>query len=390
MLDLLHEIPYTEFPIPPTTEYSKVAQLTVAHELANAKNAVGIPQVPTGELVKAFVDGLTPWVPVHPKGGKIAKRITDFFFKEYGLKLGNDYAQMFSTYLNMDLPAGMLRYDVTDRLENWTFGEFGDLKSCFEGKSILSTMQRNGGCALRLYGSSHQGIGRAWVMRGEDGHAMVFNCYGPSLDGFKSRLQLLMPDAKLELVRLVNKGRENGALWINYGTGIWVGEEGETPPTVIDLQVHTSDRPMSRCSLCLADYDDPWQIHRTGHGDLVCSECIEAYYKAEAVDGKWYLTSSLEQHAMAVPDPHTGNYIRGVGYVRPGQLELLRKCFVCGLPVYHNYTAEVSVSPLLRESACLCCVGDKLLFPYACGRCGRYMTETSATCACGKRVRQAR
>src|SRR6478609_1443601 len=207
--DLFGPVEFTEFPVPPTSTYSDAAILTACHVLADMTGGADAQKVGT------IKDELSPWVPVDQREGRMSKRMSSYLFSKFGVKADQGEIASLGNYLASDIPSDSVRFDITKDLVRWRMGEFGDRKSCFEGKSsTLHAMQKAGGAGFRLYTANKDGSGRAWVLPYKE-RPVLINAYGPTLDGFKARLRILLPEAQLATVTTRNNGSDVGPLWVN-------------------------------------------------------------------------------------------------------------------------------------------------------------------------------
>lgn len=332
-------------------------------------------------MVTTILVGLEPWVPVVPKYGKITTRMADFMFKELGVRLPAHVSSVMGAYLAHDMPSGTLRYEVCGDVVGWKMGEFGDAASCFESKGPLrQQMQDAGIVGLRFYNDAKKGIGRVWVGKVQDGNPVLFNSYGPSLEQFKNRLRILLPDSPMELIPLFNQGTSVGSLWINLGVGVWVGEPGQEPPPGADLGVNTTERPRVRCFNCGHEYRDAAQVMRTLDGDLVCIGCVQDYYVKDERTHYQILRRKAVSATIVCQDEY-GDWGQGVRYFSSNEaLHQQRRCSQCEYPVENNDTHGVSAKGK-RIMLCRMCEGDK--FKFYCTHCGIYIASMDEVCECG-------
>lgn len=365
-----------DFPILPDIEYSEEVIYTAAHVVLSQVPSIAINHSSVSTLVRE----LRPWVPVN-KQGKIVKRIIDHAYKQMGASLDAKVMQDLGTYMASDLPSGHLKYDIIGELAGYKFGSFGDYNSCFQGKStLMSSMQRAGCTALRFYNESGTGAGRAFVARSEAGNPIVFNSYGPTLEQFKKRIQLLIPDANLAFVRLTNHGAENGSLWINLGIGVWVGNEGEEAPDFVDLKVDTDGKPTAKCEDCDRELDAR-KVQRTAHGTYACHDCIEIFYEREAVEGSLVKRDACNR-VLLVGNAKDYEFELTYEYVLKGQEVFLSRCADCQHLCGRNARLHGSIAAKAVTLCCMCATEEK--YPWACNECGNYSKDEDEECCCGK------
>lgn len=381
-IDLLTEMPITSFPVPTDTPYNEYAVLTAAHAIA------GLIQVPDQALVHKVAGALHPWVPVHPKEGKMTKRIASYLFAEHNVKADSGMLSHVGNYLASDTPSDSITLSIVKDLTHWKMGEFGDTKSCFANQlTTLFSMQKAGGTGLRLYNGEGKGAGRTWVLPFRD-HPVLINAYGPTLEGFRARLRILMPDMGFHLVTTRNEGTDTGSLWINLGVGLWVGGHGETPPEEVDFNIHCNARPPITCCNCDREYNSSTGFRRDKHGGLVCRSCKDLYYELDRMHGRLWHRDELVPVQMALSDH--GRWSRAIGYLREEDIPYVMKCAKCEFPVENSYTLHCTVDEKEYELCQVCLDENWADWPYVCRSCGRYAREFKETCCCGGKAKYKR
>jgi len=185
-------------------------------------------------------------------------------------------------------------YDFDEDFE-WQDGDFGDNGSCFWScRSLARDVLRDANAfAIRFYTpddgrdtwsyygrkfGQYYGMGRAWVVRVGKGYA-IFNAYmniepndytsGGDTLLFMAQVLLehLGADYEMRAVNVRNGGTEDGLIWINGGSGYYVGPRGSCPCNdYIELGLGEA----SYCERC-----DAWYFGDSYDG--WCAECHEEW-----------------------------------------------------------------------------------------------------------------
>jgi hypothetical protein len=385
---LLQVRPITE--VDGVLEYSERTMRTIA--------ALIKPLATTEEthsaFVRRFLQSLEPWTTVEKtQGGKMTKRVGAYIFKDYGVDLPPRYVAAVGNFLNDEAPVGKLHYDQTNKF-NWNAGDFGDGNACFitSRRHVLDAMMDEGGHALRFWkpivnGVGHKGVGRAWVLPTKLGVPVVMNAYGPTLESYRARMRLIVPDAPTTMVMVNNMGSRDGSLYVNGGHGFLVGHEGEDYELDVDLEIGVGqDRPV-RCIVCAQRmprrnaavvYDEGDSPHHC------CSTCAASFYGMCIITGRHYPKTLLEMVTVIGRDmyKHELGYSTAeaiAGLANPHYIIRLQQCPKCDLRMEHHSPLYHVVDEGRSVRMCGRCAAS---YPLECAHCGNFL-KTEGTCLCG-------
>jgi hypothetical protein len=372
-------------------EYSERTMRTIA---ALVKPAVSTTETHSA-FVRRFLQSLEPWTTVEKEqGGRMTKRIGAYIYKTYNHSLHANYVAGIGNFLNDEAPVGKLHYDQTNRF-TWSAGEFGDGNACFliSRRNVLDAMMEEGAHALRFWkpaaNDGHKGVGRAWVLPTKLGVPVVMNAYGPTLESYRARMRLIVPDAPTTMVMVNNFGTRDGSLYINGGHGFLVGHEGEDYSLDVDLEIQVgSDRPV-RC------HDCGQRVQRRNQHIVylmddstagVCAECYHRLYGECMLTGRHYPLALLEPLEMVTEGHYdrergftTGSLISGLA--NPRFRRNIPQCPRCNHHVNHHsaFYHAVTDEGGLSQRMCIMCASA---YDHECTHCGNFL-NAATTCSCG-------
>jgi hypothetical protein len=382
-------------------EYSERTMRTIANTVYPFAMTVEAPSI----FRRHFMLGLEPWFTTFdPKKqgitpaeddqagtGKMAKRISNYLFKRYNVELPERYKTAIGGFLSEEAPVGKQHYDQTNRFD-WQAGDFGDHRACFliSRTDVIRAIEDEGGTALRFWKSPEggKGVGRAWVMPTELGLPVVFNAYGPTLESYRSRLKLILPDVPTTMIHLKNHGETDGHFYINGGVGLLVGKAAEDFDLSLDLKVVTGRQRPRRCYQCdeLCPASSMFHVFHVGHNEMVCPSCADGNYAACAITGNHWYIGDMTEVTMIGQEFHDA----ALGYrnARPETVlvssdlaETMESCPRCGFGTTPSHGYFVSVSDQGQNSyICLHCAAA---YNLSCRHCSNYL-RVDEPCSCGE------
>lgn len=286
-INFLEVTPLTEVEIKDNVQYNEEASWVASRILSPF-----VPSdAPLGDVMEEVLAALTPWTPVHPKEGRMSKRISKIMAVRFKASVDPAITEAVSTYLGGDTPSGSFLFDITDDF-SWKSGEFGDDGSCFfNNPSIFPIFRENGGMAIRFYSGSAKspkGASRALVAPTTYGDVpMVFNAYGASLKQFMQRIKAIT-DGEAD-VRMV-KATGVSPVTVNLSTALLVAYEGSKPELVrLPVKLPLDPEIKFRCGECGNRYDLRNLTIVPATRKRVCQPCLDSVYM-RCVHGGGYLT----------------------------------------------------------------------------------------------------
>lgn len=395
--ELLAVRPITEAEGP--LSYSERTMRVVGHTILGQMNIIE----PRSVFTRKLMQGLEPWVNVHPREGKMTKRLAAYLHDHYNFDLSQGWISAIGNFLSAEAPTGKFYYDITNKL-NWSRGDFGDHDSCFMGGriNVLRTIEDEGGFAMRYWREDKkEGTGRAWLMPGPEGLPIMFNAYGPSLRQFTARLQIILPGVPVTMIKLMNKQTPSGDLYINCGMGALIGMEAPDFSIEHDFEVETNVKRRLRCQDCQErcgadgsyvhkpDENGEWNSMATHY---VCRRCVQNYSR----DDYWrelFPTSSLRPYLMV------GHQVYGPNGYQIARAEVLRvpvdyiehvfldryRCPKCKLFAPEGMRAAAEGGAVVH--ICLACAAEHTK---ECGSCGTYLRDDGSRCPCLRTRRRNR
>ena len=357
--------------------YSQPAIETAARHIME----VAQPELPlTQSTLSDVIASLAPWTPVHPKLGKITKRITTTLHKEWGAVITEPAVAQVGQYLATDLPGGSLTFDITDSF-NWSDGEFGDKDSCFMHRpATLRGMERAGIKALRFYTTNgNKGIGRAWVAPSPVGDAVVFNAYGPNLEQFKARLKILLPNTPSHFTKLYNNGDQKGTLYINLGMGVLVGAEERSS---VDLGIYLDMQERVRCHNC-AERVRQGDVYTVGD-DSYCYTCCTTLFDYCNHCSEYHHKQVMTHLVVTGLNSYAVSHLTEV-YICEECAEVIQEnyCSLCLNHAYNQRYREAVVGGVRQRGICDDCYRDYGPF-VMCRTCYNIYIPQGDTCPCQK------
>lgn len=311
--------------------------------------------------------------------GKLAKRIRNDLFKQYGVRLGDStVSELGNKIRQYSSGEGKYYVDIT-RTFGWRRGDFNDPDSCYfttncgamdmiaEGEGIAlrfwdDKSRRNSSEGIGEYESRKMyGAGRAWALPTKSGHWTVFNCYHDNLSLFEAA-SILAQIASEEVgkpylvseVECANHGDVGGRLYINQGKGMYLHWADEDAPGRVNYKIDDIYGEPEDGEVCCEcgeflcpemgevyvyehDYHNVWCedcfYERFGY----CSCCEQDMPREELREGYW-----------------TNRWEKGVQH---GELceycweEHNAECEVCGEAVWIEETVEVECDYLCEKCA---------------------------------------
>jgi hypothetical protein len=243
--------------------------------------------------------------------GSFAKRLAKLAHHN-DVKLDSDFLGMIGS-LVAQYSASQVEYtyDIVSRFD-WADGDYGDSGSCYWGcrSGARLMLAENGARAIRLYDDDNgRGYARAWLAPYDNGY-VVFNGYGEETSTF-AQIFATIQSQPYKRVTLRNNGRESGELWINGGTGYYVGPNEVVYSSCIDLHWDEEHDDQNRCHHC-GDYsEDCCRIDDAYYcSDCACelfsscSRCDEWFGPDDVVecDGDWYCEDCAGQKGFVKCD----------------------------------------------------------------------------------------
>lgn len=365
MIDLFKETPITFVPLDERARYSWAVKRTVSTALAEL--------ITLSDEVERYIaeieELLDPWTPVHPKEGKMSKRIPSVMFKKYGIDLSPDSISSLANYLGADIPANGVLFDI-DRKFGWTDGEFGDKRSCFftDGNNALRILRQGGCSALRFWSGSvdnPKGAARALVLPTEAGLPLICNAYGASLAQFKSRLDIISDyTAESKYV----EAESDKPITVNLRTGVIVAEKGKAPERLalpVKLNIDMDEANKYECGHC----GKRVKLQNIVRRGLVyyCRACMdELFFKCEYSNQYYPKEDMLELLVVDVP-----------GYDEaPAPMKIARRydhdftpCDCCKQVIYPGNRWHYTRDDKTKGTFCTMCRA-KQGYTHTCQRCG--------------------
>jgi len=161
--------------------------------------------------------------------GKFPKRGAQYYKKVHNLKAPDSFIEEIGNIARAHSEEiSVYHFDFVDRFD-WQDGDFGDDGSCFWGSNATARdmLHDNGAHAIRFFNKKGRGIARAWVVPLEkEGVYFLFNGYGfpgnPTLTIAQAFARFT--ELRYQSVVLTNNGSEDDTLWINGGSGYFIGK----------------------------------------------------------------------------------------------------------------------------------------------------------------------
>lgn len=278
----------------PNNEVDEEGQNAV---LVYLRNIIADNAPTAADFYRMHVKDLPPnfnWNWLVEREGSLPKRISKYYFREFGIKLTEHQLAYIGTLASDHCPRGTFLVDFTLTFD-WRDGDFKDKGSCFwnedgSRKGALQILAHNKVMAMRFYDPKHpeRGKGRAWVAKTKFGFA-VFNGYGYTT-AVIARILADWSGLTYRRIKLFNNGDADGTLYINHyktndaSDGAYDGHDGfafalgkwEAIHDLEEFDLKYYDRC---CASCYDGMSRATAVNIRGSDDLYCSECAPRFKK---------------------------------------------------------------------------------------------------------------
>lgn len=252
------------------------------------------------------------------RDGKIAKRIANYLFKNYQIRLPDPLVSTLGNIASQNAPScngEKYRVDfVTRKRDLWHPGDYGDHGSCYWGayKNAPGAIMESGGCGFTVHTESGENVGRAWGIAPAPNMIALWNWYGTELGDMWSlrTLAALLTGALESPLRdcvyasryLESRAYINGQKGIILRAANDVSHLGEYIDLGFDMgaahecyscgcEIDDDDAlwydgecyceecyPIESCERCGRDYDREDGFYVPSESRVVCPRCYERHY----------------------------------------------------------------------------------------------------------------
>ena len=229
--------------------------------------------------------------------GMFPKRVAKWLYQKHATKPSKDQLGELGTKVSAHSERNAeYTFDFT-HVFDWQAGDFGDKGSCFWTchVSAKDMLYDNDARAVRFYNYAG-GYARAWVAPYGNG-VVVFNGYGLETLSI-ARILSHKWGAYYKKVTLDNNQQDSGTLFINGGSGYFVGPQDEVMATDhIDLEWEDINDNSNCCSNCDSRIEEGDGYFT--HYDWYCEGChSDLFFLCEGCEGCEEYFSNDEHHLI--------------------------------------------------------------------------------------------
>lgn len=208
--------------------------------------------------------------------GTFPKRVANFYFKTYKIRVTQDFLQQLGNIARAHSAENVTyTFEFVDSFD-WNAGDFGDHGSCYWGgnSGAREMLKANSALAIRFYNADDKGIARAWLFEAEDNLYIVWNGYGfPGYATLKiARIVATFLNLSYKKISLSNHTRTGGTLYINSGIGYAVGTS-EAIDSLDSYDFEWADINEYECYNC-GDGLTEDETYTGADGETYCLDCF--------------------------------------------------------------------------------------------------------------------